>query len=385
MDHTVVRKRIGLILAGLCICLVGAFLVLLIIDKVAGIVTSKNGFFLVSKPNQTLIFDTNEFYSEATISAQGIRNPFVQIPKPANIYRILALGDSFTFGWGVAPQEAWVTNVGASLHIPGNTVETVNAAYPGMDIQSQLETCQSYADRFDVDAVIIGMYITDDLYQVGSRDDKMTILEKTVSTLFPTLRRISNPYLMESWGDLEPSGARVSVREKWKKSALDYAKKTPEAISLLPEETKSLFLSGEVNPALIVNALQDPHYFTRLLDPPIMSLALQSLRKRLTDIRKCVGEKPVTIVILPSFVLVSEEALQYGKKFGFSTDNRLLTYDFDTLLKKEADNIDAKYISVLSDFRRDGCPECYYLWDRHLTPLGNQKVAEIVRSKYSDQ
>lgn len=34
---------------------------------------------------------------------------------------------------------------------------------------------------------------------------------------------------MESWGDMEPSGARVSVREKWKKAAQEYAKKTPEA------------------------------------------------------------------------------------------------------------------------------------------------------------
>lgn len=69
----------------------------------------------------------------------------------------------------------------------------------------------------------------------------------------------------------------------------------------LPEETGSLFLSGLVNPALVVNALQDPHYFTRLLDPPIMSLAIRSLRNRLTDIRKCVGKKPVTIVVMPSF------------------------------------------------------------------------------------
>lgn len=382
MDHTVVRKRMGLGIAGICISVVAGFMCLIIADRIAGVITSKNGYFLVSKPNQTLVFDTNEFHSEATISAQGIRSPFVSLSKPKSTYRILALGDSFTFGWGVSPEESWISQAGASIKIPDKKIEIINAAYPGMDIQSELEACQAYANRFDVDAVIVGMYITDDLYQVGSRDDKMTMPEKIISALFPTLRRISNRYLMESWGDNESAGARVEVREKWKIAARDYAKTTPEALSLMPEETRSLFLSGEVNPALVVYALQDPNYFTRLLDPPIMSLSLTSLRKRLEAIRHCTGKKPVTIVVMPSFVLVSDSALQYGKKFGFAVDSRLLTFDFDSPIKREAEKIGAHYISVLSDFRRDGCPDCYYPWDRHLTPAGNSRVAQYVISQY---
>lgn len=180
MDHTVVRKRIRLFIAGLCICLVGVILVLLIIDRVAGIVTSKNGYFLVSIHWYLIRMN---FIQRLQYQLRVYEIHLYQCQSPQTCI-ILALGDSFTFGWGVSPEESWVTKVGSSLRHSGKSVEMVNAAYPGMDIQSELETCLSYAKYFDVDAVVIGMYITDDLYQVGSRDDKMTMSEKMLSMLF---------------------------------------------------------------------------------------------------------------------------------------------------------------------------------------------------------
>src|SRR6185295_19417304 len=41
------------------------------------------------------------------INAQGTRGPEFQVPKPAGTFRILSLGDSRTFGWGLADEETY--------------------------------------------------------------------------------------------------------------------------------------------------------------------------------------------------------------------------------------------------------------------------------------
>jgi hypothetical protein len=36
------------------------------------------------------------------------------------------------------------------------------------------------------------------------------------------------------------------------------------------------------------------------------------------------------------------------------------------------------YLSVISLFRKDGCKDCYYAYDRHLTAVGNKKAADYL-------
>jgi len=36
------------------------------------------------------------------------------------------------------------------------------------------------------------------------------------------------------------------------------------------------------------------------------------------------------------------------------------------------------YISALSDFRRDGCLDCYFPYDGHMTKSGHERVAKIL-------
>ncbi len=65
------------------------------------------------------------------INAHGTRGPDFVVPKPANTIRILSLGDSRTFGWGLGDQETYSSLLQDGLQRDlGNSrkVEVINAA-----------------------------------------------------------------------------------------------------------------------------------------------------------------------------------------------------------------------------------------------------------------
>ena len=61
------------------------------------------------KPNQDCFTKVN--HQPVHINAQGTRGPEFSPDKPANTFRILSLGDSRTFGWGLADEQTYSRKV----------------------------------------------------------------------------------------------------------------------------------------------------------------------------------------------------------------------------------------------------------------------------------
>lgn len=75
---------------------------------------------------------TRDFDVQVVTNSLGLRGPEVLVPKPPDRYRVLVLGDSFTFGWGVALQDAWHARMARELQAPdGRTLDVVDAGVPG--------------------------------------------------------------------------------------------------------------------------------------------------------------------------------------------------------------------------------------------------------------
>ena len=89
------------------------------IDRLAGWWLNKSGYFVALPPGLTIDYDTSEFRVEAKISSQGLRDEEIAIPKPVGVTRILAVGDSFTYGWGVEAEAAWPEVMEAKLQQAG--------------------------------------------------------------------------------------------------------------------------------------------------------------------------------------------------------------------------------------------------------------------------
>lgn len=96
------------------------------------------------------------------VNSLGLRGPAVDPVHAPGVHRIVALGDSFTYGDGVSAEEAWPAQLEQRLnHASGERFEVLNLGVPGYN------TAQEYADleerglRLAPDLVIVAFTLSD--------------------------------------------------------------------------------------------------------------------------------------------------------------------------------------------------------------------------------
>jgi lysophospholipase L1-like esterase len=96
------------------------------------------------------------------INEDGLRGPRVARPKPASIKRILWLGDSVTFGYGVErDEELFPFRVAARLTIPRQTYESVDAGVGGYAPWQELAWLEREGWSYEPDLIVVGFVLND--------------------------------------------------------------------------------------------------------------------------------------------------------------------------------------------------------------------------------
>ena len=113
-------------------------------------------------PGAAWRFQHPEYTVDYTINADGFRDANVRSPtKPAGTIRVLLLGDSFTFGYGVDYQNIWPVLAERELRRSGYSMDLVKAGIEGMDTRSELVLLRRLLKRYQPDAVVVGFLIND--------------------------------------------------------------------------------------------------------------------------------------------------------------------------------------------------------------------------------
>ncbi len=95
------------------------------------------------------------------ISRQGIRDHReFTIPKPAGVYRIATLGDSFTFGMGVEEEDTWPRRLEAEL-AGWRSAEVINFGVMGYDTTQEARLLEARVLTFQPDLIVIGYCLND--------------------------------------------------------------------------------------------------------------------------------------------------------------------------------------------------------------------------------
>lgn len=349
-------------------------------DTLLGLYLNQRHYFKAMPSNFVKKYDTSEFTVEARISSQGLRNAEVIVPKPPDTFRILAVGDSFTFGWGVDLPLAWLKLVEQSMSLPGQKIEVINAGLPGAGPTDERRICLAYRDWFDVDAIILAIY-RDDFYQAAARQERLSAVVRWLETTWPTALQIQTPIIGVSKVEEQAVYGAGVIRSSqvWQDGVREGLKVNPTILLKIDPKLRQDFLAGKINPAMVLRAVSDPNFLTYILDDELATIAFSAMDARLARFAKrCSGKLPVAVVFLPGPTLVSEHYLPFKEELGYITDKRLVTFDIETPLRAMVENHGFAYFSVLPEFRKDGCVDCYYPYDGHLTPLGNQKVFEYL-------
>jgi len=102
---------------------------------------------------------------DVTINSQGQRDYEYSLAKPPGVYRILLLGDSTTFGWGVPMGETSAKILERELnaqHVPGyQRFEVINSGVGNYDTVQEVTYYKTQGRNFHPDLVVLGYFIND--------------------------------------------------------------------------------------------------------------------------------------------------------------------------------------------------------------------------------
>jgi lysophospholipase L1-like esterase len=102
-----------------------------------------------------------------TINSLGYRDREIPLDKPPHTLRLVLVGDSLTFGWGVAAgsrfSEALQARLGAAPAARGGSarVEVINTGIGNYNTAQQLALFENNIRRLDPDIVVVNWFIND--------------------------------------------------------------------------------------------------------------------------------------------------------------------------------------------------------------------------------
>jgi lysophospholipase L1-like esterase len=103
-------------------------------------------------------FEDNSWYR---INQDGIRDREYPIVKPNGIFRIAAVGDSCTFGFGLELEDTWPKQLERELQKTNPKIEVINFGVMGYNTPQEAERIQDKVLKYSPDLIIIGYSLND--------------------------------------------------------------------------------------------------------------------------------------------------------------------------------------------------------------------------------
>lgn len=95
------------------------------------------------------------------VNALGLRGPELAVPKPGGRFRLLAVGDSVTFGFGVREDQTFLALTAASRGAAGRPVEVVNTGLPGAGLPYYYHSIRRWCRPVEADAIVLSVVLND--------------------------------------------------------------------------------------------------------------------------------------------------------------------------------------------------------------------------------
>ena len=102
---------------------------------------------------------------DVNTNSLGLRDLERTSEKPAGVYRILVLGDSITFGWGVPFEQTYCQvlekRLNADPPLPGKRFEVINTGVGNLNTSMEVTWFTTEGYRLQPDMVLLGWFIND--------------------------------------------------------------------------------------------------------------------------------------------------------------------------------------------------------------------------------
>jgi len=125
------------------------------------------------------------------INSMGIRDVEYAETAQKKVYRILALGDSQTFGNGIELVHSWPKQLEKILNNTSDDVsyEVINSGLPGSDTWQHEIINRRFISRYHPDAVVLAMYVNDIVTRFKPKKKKSETANELQTKFFYLLKR----------------------------------------------------------------------------------------------------------------------------------------------------------------------------------------------------
>jgi lysophospholipase L1-like esterase len=142
-------------------------------DMIAGLWTPDPAAQYRNNPGAHIAYRDGEVNDTYVINSQGLREDHEIVPPAPGTLRILAVGDSFTFGLGVNGDQTFAHDLNGLTAADGRRVEVINAGVSGYGTDNELAWLRAYGWLLKPDVVVLGFFTANDI------SDNMLGMRKT--------------------------------------------------------------------------------------------------------------------------------------------------------------------------------------------------------------
>lgn len=381
--------------------LAGTLIMTVVADRIVGsfIEQPSDAVGLIFPPDSALAYDTPEFSFTADINRMGFRDRDFATEKKAKI-RVLAIGDSFTFGWGVNAAQSWPKVLEANLRGQGRDVEIANLGQPGAYPLMYARTAARAIPLLKPDLVIVAITQGDDLAQMKEVTEPPPAQEQASDAHHPTadgeqsaggdsrtLRLAGRLYPYFLYLLRRRAVERQVVSSVWKSQTAEALQAaTPaerERFESLDTEVKEYYLDGKLNPALL-GTLRRPDYFMETFDTdkPRVRAMISAMATSLASVKDAAARSgaEMLVVSIPYKVYASRRDLESSRRLGLTLVPEMATANSAgeavALACKEAG---VRYVDVTAAFRERANESSFFFeLDGHFNPAGHEAFAGLL-------
>jgi len=383
-----------------------------------------------SRPHADETLERSEFSVRVVTNALGFRETRAPRAPADGTTRVVAIGDSFTQGYGVEVEERFTNRLERLLEARGGRpVEVINLGVPGASPPDYLHHLRTTGLAYEPDVVLIGFMANDvndvrALLEQGTRGvmgalrevrarltDARPAWKRLPQALLPTLYDLAGTAVAGARTDVAnaappgvapPAPRRETIPDAlWMPALLDLAERyerrdaVAARVARLDEDRRAALrevvtgrwhFEDEVDQApfwLLLSLVEPDVYRDSVLLPARYDAAWERTARDLgatIDAARGAGAAPV-LLFIPAAHQVMPETRAFLERSGFSWDDRLLT---DTTLGDRVAALGERHGVPVIDLapalraaRRGGEP-LYYVEDGHWTPAGHALAARTI-------
>lgn len=341
---------------------------------------------LLFGPGSEDCYEMHDYTCTDHINSLGIRDHETPLERTHAI-RILAIGDSVTFGWGVNIEDAWCKCLEANLRESGMDVEVLNLGKPAAGPREYARIAEVALPRLRPDIVLVCWFDAEDTLQLS--EETMRTPKTYVLDTYPNLVRLSSYLLHRN----APASGFVMMQ-----TAADNRKYYADTARLIldrmgPEQRASFerlepsvreaFLQGKLNPWMIDQSTCRPEIFLHSGRADELRSRLPDAERQLARIRDAAQRAGCCAIVVcaPEGYRVNAEAFRNIQRVGYRMGEDLLRSNApDEVVGEACSHVGiACFHGLAAEYRKhEAEPGLFFEFDRHMSPTGNHLFADLL-------